>query len=733
MPYAELKELAAGPSASGGAELEAAWMAAIASPDADFAALVPVLETLRDKGDPDAAELFAWSALAEARERLSPRQFLPIASAMLLALDQSDELRTQVAEAFQRAYPDVPYIAALIDRCGLADGSKSARRALRTLEVCLAAKPGGYLLSRRDETVAQVVSADADADRFLVLFAGTEHGFSGDELAAEFAPADDDDFRVLERFRRDRLAELLEKDPAALVIAILKSRGRRLDQDSLRYLLTPRYLAADAWPKWWSRARTAVKRERCVRIEGRAPVALIYDVAGTDPESEAWAALSAARTPSKLLAACESYFRQCRAIKQTPKPDFLVRAAKEIAERTTKLRRAHAADAWATALLADWLADQQPGAQPDTPKHAIEFLKTIDDPAELLLRMHEPKLWPAAVSAVREVLGDDATDAFVRILPRAAEGMCDQLAQAVLAAGQTVKLNDLAARICGQPVESIEALAWLWKGPKAAGAFDVPPPVELLARMLDALAQISREPETPGAVKTKVRRAVKGALSAQKHARFDACLSQIDESMASAIRRRIERADGLGVTTPAELLELIRKRFPALWAKPAVAPWQDESVIYVTAEGLQKREKEIDRLVNVDMVENARAIGEAAAHGDLSENAEYRFALERRDMLRSRLAVMQDQMLKARVLERHDVPTDHVGVGSRVHLVPADGGDAVEMTLLGPWEADPAAGVYNYKAPLCKELLGRKPGDTVHLALDADDRPYRIDRIESGI
>jgi transcription elongation GreA/GreB family factor len=133
------------------------------------------------------------------------------------------------------------------------------------------------------------------------------------------------------------------------------------------------------------------------------------------------------------------------------------------------------------------------------------------------------------------------------------------------------------------------------------------------------------------------------------------------------------------------------------------------------------------------MVENAKAIGEAAAHGDLSENAEYRFALERRDMLRSRLAVMQEQMLKARILDPDDPVADHVTVGSRVRLARVTDGSAVKMTLLGPWDADPAEGVYNYKAPLCRNVLGRRLGETVHLDLDGEEHAYRIEHIESGV
>jgi transcription elongation factor GreA len=136
------------------------------------------------------------------------------------------------------------------------------------------------------------------------------------------------------------------------------------------------------------------------------------------------------------------------------------------------------------------------------------------------------------------------------------------------------------------------------------------------------------------------------------------------------------------------------------------------------------------------MKENAKAIGEAASHGDLSENSEYKFALEERDLLRARVANIQNELSLARLLTADDVQTDTVTVGTRVTLERVDPGapeDHRQMTILGPWEADIERGVYNYRAPMCQKLRGLRVGDTAALDLDGAERQWRIAAIQNAL
>jgi transcription elongation factor GreA len=179
----------------------------------------------------------------------------------------------------------------------------------------------------------------------------------------------------------------------------------------------------------------------------------------------------------------------------------------------------------------------------------------------------------------------------------------------------------------------------------------------------------------------------------------------------------------------------LRDVHPVLWVvrTQQVAPWEDRETLWCTGEGLARRTAERDDVLNVKMPENARRIGEAASHGDLSENSEYKFALEERDLLRARLAKINEELSRARVIDPLGVLTDRVNIGTRVTMRDAASGETKVMTFLGPFETDVDRGIYSYLAPVSQKLMGVAVGESVHLTLDGHDLQFEITQIENAL
>src|SRR5206468_11913087 len=127
-----------------------------------------------------------------------------------------------------------------------------------------------------------------------------------------------------------------------------------------------------------------------------------------------------------------------------------------------------------------------------------------------------------------------------------------------------------------------------------------------------------------------------------------------------------------------------------LWVKPQkrIAAWDDQETIWTTEAGLRRRTEERDDVENVQMRDNARRIGEAASYGDLSENSEYKFALEERDLLRARLAQINRELSVARLLTADIVPTESIGVGTKATLRNTADGSTRTITFLGPFDTN---------------------------------------------
>lgn len=137
----------------------------------------------------------------------------------------------------------------------------------------------------------------------------------------------------------------------------------------------------------------------------------------------------------------------------------------------------------------------------------------------------------------------------------------------------------------------------------------------------------------------------------------------------------------------------------------------DKSFIWTTEEGYFKTKEHIQKLGTVDLVDIAKEIETARAHGDLRENAEYKAALEKRSRLQSELRVLSDLLNRARIITKEDISTDEVGIGVVVDVENSEG-KRQSYTILGPWDANPENNVLSFQSKLAECLLGCRKDET---------------------
>jgi transcription elongation factor GreA len=144
----------------------------------------------------------------------------------------------------------------------------------------------------------------------------------------------------------------------------------------------------------------------------------------------------------------------------------------------------------------------------------------------------------------------------------------------------------------------------------------------------------------------------------------------------------------------------------------------------MTREGYDRLKEELDRLKRVERPAITRAIAEARAHGDLSENAEYHAAREKQGFTEARINELEAKVATAEVI---DPPTsgDRVTFGSTVR-VEDEGGKASVYQIVGSDETDPARGRISVMAPLARTLIGKKVGDSVTAQLPAGTKRFEI-------
>jgi transcription elongation factor GreA len=144
----------------------------------------------------------------------------------------------------------------------------------------------------------------------------------------------------------------------------------------------------------------------------------------------------------------------------------------------------------------------------------------------------------------------------------------------------------------------------------------------------------------------------------------------------------------------------------------------------MTRPGYDKLCAELDRLKYTDRPNIVKAIAEARAHGDLSENAEYHAARERQGFIEARIADLEGKIGGAQVI---DPPTsgDRVTFGSTV-LLEDDAGKEYRYQIVGSEETEPAKGRISILSPLARALIGKTVGDSVAAQLPGGKKSFEI-------
>ena len=149
----------------------------------------------------------------------------------------------------------------------------------------------------------------------------------------------------------------------------------------------------------------------------------------------------------------------------------------------------------------------------------------------------------------------------------------------------------------------------------------------------------------------------------------------------------------------------------------------------MTQEIKQKLQAELDELESELRVHLPKEIKRALEFGDLRENAEYRAALDRQNIVKARIVELRQRISEIGSIDLSKVPRDRAGYGSTLLLYDAERDEEITYRLVTPEESDPQAGMISTMSPVGKSLLGKEEGDEVNVRTPAGARTFEIKRL----
>ena len=143
----------------------------------------------------------------------------------------------------------------------------------------------------------------------------------------------------------------------------------------------------------------------------------------------------------------------------------------------------------------------------------------------------------------------------------------------------------------------------------------------------------------------------------------------------------------------------------------------------------QRLQSELDELETELRVHLPKEIKRALEFGDLRENAEYRAALDRQNMVKARIVELRQRISEISSIDLSKVPRDKASYGSTLILYDAEKEEEVTYRLVTPEESDPQQGLISTTSPVGKSLMGKEEGDEVIVRTPAGARNFEIRRL----
>src|SRR6202023_2140051 len=140
----------------------------------------------------------------------------------------------------------------------------------------------------------------------------------------------------------------------------------------------------------------------------------------------------------------------------------------------------------------------------------------------------------------------------------------------------------------------------------------------------------------------------------------------------------------------------------------------------------QKIQEELTALEHELSVDLPKEIAVARAHGDLSENAEYKYAKERQGYVNAKIGQLKKRMGDLGMLNLTNIPKDRSGYGSRIVVIDVQKSLEIEYKLVSSEEADVEKGMISTTSPIGRALLNHKVGDEVQVLTPAGPKEFEV-------
>lgn len=715
------------------------WPDAITSPDHAAQDLLAIAGQVHRLGQLQQADTFGSTLIEQIESRDGAEAALAAAREAVRQMPtRAPTVRDHLHRLYLACNPD---FAALPDLLVLLAGPDTDQHAaVELVDRYCALQPGRYLVDYNHVDPGIVEAIEPQRGIVQARFGDRRQEY-GPSTLAKAVPRPDDFFPALLIYAPDRLRDLAQDDPVAFVtLAIRADLDGVLTYKNLKQHVT-RLLGDRGWQAWWRANRETLRRDPLLNVGGGSQPSFAQRRQADRYEDRLRRQFDRTSDQVEQLKQVLAYLDETarKEARFAADPDLLVHYGNGAARIAVGALQQQPALALAALAVHARVAARGAAVARPNPRAALAVLSRLPDRGSLVAELPEGLLM-TALEYLRESQPDHWADVWSQVLPRAGKRLCDQLGRGLIEHDRQDTLRQALGQALERPTACPELVTWLWRSRHATGqvartlqAFTELTPYRCLEALLVMANAVGHLHAVSGEERhLKVLETARTDLTCNKAQPLLEVIRAAGPEQLMRLRGLMVDNDGLNPALRSRLKLMLRAEHPQLFSEQT-SPWLDETVIYTTADGKRRVEEQLVHIRDVEIPAVARQIGEAAAHGDLSENSEWTAALEKRDQLASRAATLETDLKQARPIDLDTADADHVTVGTRVTVRESGDTEERDFAFLGPWDADPDRGILYYRAPLALAFMGKKVGATVSYGEGDQRREWVILNITPAI
>jgi transcription elongation factor GreA len=644
---------------------------------------------------------------------------------IVLQYDERDvHARREIVECFRNKYAGHSQLEEYVRISNLAQTYRNVHEAITDFEKHIAFDKGNFVY-HRTWGVGRIAAIEGDEIR--IDFAKKRgHSMSLKMAVGALQTLSKGHIWVLKAtWKKDKLHDKVKSEHAWALRTVIKSFGNSCDLKRIKAELSPAVLSAGEWSTWSGKARDILKsdpgfgvspdnidvftvRERPISVAEK-----LYNEFKADRNFFGRAATIRAFVNLKDSELDSEYFTEMFAYFSA-----FLRSSNQGGE-----------EAVASYLLVKELAGKYPHLGTGLSLNFADIFQGIADVPALFRELKDNRFREEFLHHVRLFVPGWA-DIYVKLFPYA---LTPSIIAYLEKEGYQDKLTAMAQDCFERFRDYREVVVWLFRNAAGSGWFEKTNISfeKQLITLIHILNLTYRDIENhrDTTENRKISRQVHAILF--KEGSLNSFIDAADEDAITKLYTLINDVKDLDAQDKLNLRSRIQDKHPDFKFIGDTEKKASRGLI-VTAAMYEEKQKALARIMDVEVPANSKEIAFALSLGDLRENAEYKAAKEKQEILNSTVAKLKDEIERAQLFDPNAVNTSKAAFGTRVTLHNRTGNQKEEYTILGPWESDPDHNIISYLSPFGGAILNKTVGEEFDFSINDETVSYVVEHIAAA-